>query len=223
MILRPSSPLTESIATISIVNKTILTKLPEYNEKFRLVVKELLYTWESYRWQRIIDSKTGLIEDRLIELCYKLLQANFIIEISDQYSNLQDRILSGDFEPEQTRWLVGITNTQHSYTGWIAIKYDRYKENYYTKARALPGSRYSKPWVCIDPTHYEVLEFFAEKHSFIIDDNAKELLNKAKEKRKQQIRVELQPAALSRKEKISALAQNAPQVGEIADEFRDQD
>jgi hypothetical protein len=227
LILRPVEPISEIIASIRVQAQTISIFYPEYKEELRLILKGLFYTWHKpirYQdrcWQRSILTRNGLLEDRLIELCYKLLEVNFIIDLPENYNNLIDKILSGDYHEEQTRWILA-----HD-TELLAIDYNRKKENYYHQARLLPNSHYDKPYVVIKSIYYDQIIDFASLYNFSITEKAMEILTVAKVEKLKQIRVELKPRIYAKKEN-SAFGEEKKKSGTteligVADEFLDQD
>lgn len=193
MILRPPEPISEIITIVQVIdNKTIKLFYSEYKIEFRDIAKNLSFDW--YKADRYIDRcqqrsiiyRNGNLEDRLIEICYKLLESGFIIDLPENYSHLVDKILSCEYEQEQTRWIIA--RTLGDYTGWLAINYNRRIENYYHQARLLPNSRYDKPYVVIKSIYYDQILDFAQLYKFSITQKALEILEQAKAEKLKQIR-----------------------------------
>lgn len=189
-------------------------RLPEKREDFRQLAHDLRARWnrDRYRWERKITATVGTTEDRLIEAAYKLLAAGFCVTVPDSIN--QERILSGDYEDEHTRWIHKSKGGR--YDGWFLIAWS-YGEEYYHKARALPGSRYSKPYVAVPAEHFEEIEDFAAVHDFRFAAAGQKLLDDAKAKRLAMVRVELRPRAVA-----APVTAAAAVVGGIADEFLDE-
>ncbi|MBI3654033.1 MAG: hypothetical protein HY231_23630 [Acidobacteria bacterium] len=211
VILRPPSPVTETVACITIAGATLRLRLPEYVEEFRLLARRLGYEWQRPYWTRQINGFNGSLEDRLIEAGYKILAAGFIVELPDE--RLKDRVVAGDYEDERTRWIYA--RTSGKYVGWFAINWGR-DEDYYNEARRLRGSRYSKPSVVVPADQFEEVLDFAEVLGFRLSPGAGRLVEQAQAKRAQEIRVELRPRAQKMAQTIMETI-----TGEIAEELRD--
>ena len=222
LILRPAQVVTETIVSITTYDNIIRVSFPQFLNSFRLLIKDLGYSWDWPYWLRQINYKNGLIEDRYIELCSVLLSKGFIVSIDKP--ELQERIISQDYQEEQTRWIVGVL--QGTYKDWIAVRYNHHKENYYRQARSLPNSRYDKPLVVINPIYYDQIFDFAELYKFSITEKALSLLEQAKTAKLAQVRVELRPKN-SAKKKLTAFGEEkkseSPDLIGVADEFLDQD
>lgn len=214
IILRPANPITESIAKISVDGNTIKASLPEFVDSFRLLMKGFGYGWIDRCWQRRIKPDfNGLVEDRLIELAYKILEANFII--SFPLADLQEKIVAGDYLEEHTKWIYQANNEFTKYLGWFLIAWGR-QENLYDQAKRIKGSRYSKPYVVAPPEQFEMVLDFAEQHDFRFSKKAQKVVDEAQESLRRAIRVELQPRS---KKKIQPIDVKKG----VADEFLDSD
>lgn len=215
MTLRPPQPISETVAELSIAGNLLCLKFAAKNETFRQLARELRFRWNEREWrrERKITATTGTAEDRLIEAAYKLLAARFIVAVPEGID--AERITGGDYIDEHTRWVMARTSGKHA--GWFAITW-AYGEELYLKARALPGSRYSKPNVVVPPEYFEEVEDFATLYGFRFSEAAEKLLAEAKAKRLAMVRVELRPRA------VAAPVTAAPVVaGGIAPEFQDED
>lgn len=214
--LRPPQPVTEQIAELTTVGDLLCLTFREHNEAFRQLARELQFRWNEREWrrERKITATVGTAEDRLVEAAYKLLRAGFCVSVPDEIS--QERILAGEYVDEHTRWIH--KGSGGKYAGWFLVAWS-YGEEYYHKARALPGSRYTKPYIAVPAEYFTELEDFAGLYDFRFSAAGQKLLAEAKEKRQQMVRVELRPR------KRTALAVTAAQsvIGEIADEFRDEE
>lgn len=223
LILRPAEVVSETIVSITTYGNIISVSFPQFLDSFRLLIKRLGYNWDKPYWTRILNHKSGLTEDRYIELCSTLLSKNFIISIDK--IELQEKIINQDYQEEQTRWIVAMI--RGNYQNWIGISYNRQKENYYHQSRLLPNSRYDKPYIVINPIFYDQIQDFAQLYNFSITEKALNLLEKAKASKLAQIRVELRPK-IDTKKGTSALARGEKKsvsthlIG-VADEFLDQD
>lgn len=210
--LRPPNPLTETVVEITVSAETVRLYLPEYVEEFRLAARRLCYEWTRPYWTRKINAFNGPLEDRVIEAAYRLLKRGFIIRVE---ASFQERIVAGEYQEEQTRWIFKRTSGQ--YEGWFAINWGR-NEDYYREARKLRGSRYSKPAVVVPVDQFEEMLDFAEINGFRLSEAALALIEKGRHAKSLEIRVELRP-----REASAQPAREEAITGEIADEFRDDD
>lgn len=78
-IVRPQSPITETIAKIQIDGDVLRVIFPERIEKFRQTLKSKDFQWGGASWHREIGMKAGKIEDRAAEIGNLLLNEGFII------------------------------------------------------------------------------------------------------------------------------------------------
>ena len=84
----------------------VLAIYAEKDEDFRSVVKSSGYSWDSSSklWARSYEPlKAGPAADRMAELAHALLEAGFLVRIRGEEANA--KAVSGDSEPEQTRWI----------------------------------------------------------------------------------------------------------------------
>jgi len=171
---------------IRVGSSMVTALLPDRHESFRVLVRSLGYRWnpDVRVWQRLIDDRNGPSDDRAVELAHRLLTAGFRVCIHD--SVLRRRVAAAEFMPEHTRWIM--RRGEGKYTGWFAIQWAR-GEDYYQRAKRLPGSRYDKPYVVVPSSAYESVADFAELYDFRFSAVANQLLEQA-EKAVQATRLE---------------------------------
>ena len=104
MTIRPSDPTTNLVAEIRIQDNLVIAEYPERNEEFRLLLRGLKFTWQNGRWERKTGIKSGSPLDRATELGVKLLAKGFPVRVYD--ATLQAKILTSEYEPECTRWIM---------------------------------------------------------------------------------------------------------------------
>lgn len=150
----------------------------EKNEKFREIVRELRYSWNGTAWERKITQTTGSSVDRAAELGNKLLNAGFPVTILD--NETREKAINGMFEPECTRWIM--YRNKGDYEGWLAIWWDKKKEDLYHVARSLPGAKWDKPSIVVRPEHYKEIEEFAELYGFKFSEQARKTIEDIKNK-----------------------------------------
>ena len=215
--IRPQDTKTETVAEIRILKETVQVEFPEKREDFRKIIKSNGYRWSGSCWERKIDCWSGPIEDRAAEIGHKLLAAGFCVRIFDE--DLKNMAINGSYRDEQTRWIT--KRISGEYTGWFAIRWHRYRENFYREAKRIAGSRWSSPNVVVPPEHFEEVLDFAEMYGFELSDGAKELVTQARAKKEAALVVNVDPP--KKKEKTNKNIPNleVPESVEIADEFKD--
>ena len=172
--IRPAQPATELVAEIRVQGDLVSTSFPERNEEFRVLARELKFTWQNSRWER----KTGIISgsslDRATELGVKLLAKGFPVRVYDDA--LQKKIITGDYEPECTRWVM-----QNVDSGMFIIKWDRSRDDFYAESKKLPGAKWKSGSGMLVPkeSFREVLDF-ADRYKFQLSPGAQELLEEAR-------------------------------------------
>lgn len=218
--LRPESPITKMIAEIRLNNNTISVSLREYREDFREIVKTLGYAWIDGCWQRTIDTFAGTPMDRATELGHTLLSHRFAVRAFDE--QLRSKIIAGEFEPEQTRWISVSASGNH--VGWFCVWWGC-NEDYYDVARKIKHSKYSSPYVVVPPVQFEQVLDFAQMYDFRLSNGAQEAVRMAKEDKESTLIVKKKPVAKRTKkqplgDKPPVLS--IPEVVSVADELRDE-
>lgn len=179
MRVRPDNEISPLVAWIALDREpsVIATRFPERHEHFVEVVRRLGYAWsQRQRWQRRIQPCFhGSLLDRTAELGCELLRAGFIVDFPDD--TLARRSIDAEYEPEQKRWVKMCTSGQ--YTGWFVIEWSR-SDDFYKRARALPGSRYAKPYVAVPSDAFAVVQDFAERYGFALSAGAQRLIEQAR-------------------------------------------
>lgn len=173
MVIRPSEPVATLVTDIRIKATVVSAKLPEKDEDFRKIVKDLRLEWKDGKWQRDISSETkGTPMDRAVELGIKLLAAGFPIRVYQD--DLQQQILSGTYEPECDRWIL-------IYEKGFRIWWNREEGDFYNEAKRLPGSRWisDKRSMYVPAEAFRDLQGFAEKYQFKFTTKAQEKLAEA--------------------------------------------
>lgn len=174
----PEEKETETIAEITYTNKYIKVDF-EKNDKFKEIVKELGYYWNS-GWRKDITSTTGRYIDRAAELANNLLAEGFAVRVPNK--EIKEKAISGEFEQECTRWIYA--RVRGDYKGSLAIGWRGFDKNLYNIARKLPKSRWDRNYVIVEIEYYDLVEEFAELYGFKFTDKAKELIEEYKMKSK---------------------------------------
>jgi len=174
--VRPEVEVTPTPVEIRVTGMKLELAFPEKRDDFRELVKGPLgYRWTGTAWSRVIDARSGPIEDRVAEAGNRLLAAGFPVRIFDP--DLRARAIAGTFEPEHKRWVS--LYTEGDFRGWVSMSWPR-EDDLYAEAKALPGSRYVKPNVAVPVARYEAIFDFVEAHGFAISQRAREALEAAR-------------------------------------------
>ena len=187
VVLRPEKPVTETVATIRLEGKLITASLTEKREDFRQVVKlqcNMEFDWDRRHWYRKINQFAGEPRHRVVELCHRLLAANFVIGVATDW--VED-IRAGNYELEQTRWIKRIVDGSR-YSDWFSVTWGRF-DDFYEVAIRLPGAHYHGDGRCVavPAIQFEAVLDFAESREFEMSEGALEILAKAKAQRDAEI------------------------------------
>jgi hypothetical protein len=175
--VRPQNPKTETVAEIRVLDDVVEVDFPEKREDFWTTVKkQLRMIWNGKCWRRELTPKSGTAMDRAAEIGHRLLAAGFPIRIYD--SELREKVIAGDYEPEQTRWVMRRKDGA-KYAGWFAISWGK-DDDLYAAAKRIPGSRYDKPSVVVPPEQFEQVLDFAGRYGFAVSEMAQALADEAR-------------------------------------------
>jgi hypothetical protein len=212
--VRPDTPLTETVAEIRIIADHIEVKFPEKREDFwRIIKRGSGFSWHDTHWQRTITKFSGPIEHRAAEIGRKLLAANFVIRIYDE--KIRVMAVSGDYQPEITRWIKKELNG-----GKFRICWGR-DEDYYQAAKRIAGSRYEKPYITVPPEHYEEVLDFSQMHDFTLSDGAKELIEITKTEKEAMLTVSVDMPKTEKHDPNAKPVLSVPETVEIPDDLKD--
>lgn len=197
--IRPKEPITETVADISISGNYIHISFLERDEDFREIIKGNGFSWGGFGvgWERKCNRYTGTALDRATEISILLLKAGFIISIADD--TLKEKILKKEYAPEQKRWIRTIVGGE--YIGWFCLSWEYGNERIYNAARAIKGSRWSRPDVVIPPYQYEAVQDLAEEFDFKLSEGTKELIESAKRTKEEALIVDMSEPEQITKEK----------------------
>ncbi len=218
--IRPENAKTESVAEIRALKGAIEISFPEKRDDFWGVVKrQLNMEWTGRSWRRNLKARNGTPQDRVAEAGHKILAAGFPIRIYD--ANIRAMTISGEYEPECTRWVQ--KRTTGEYMGWFAITWDNRKGDFYKVAKAIGGSRYSKPSVVVPPESFEEVLDFAKMYGFKLSDAAMEVAETARRTREATLTVKVDAPKKQHKVMVSGkppVLEVPTEVG-VDDEFKD--
>jgi len=197
------------------VSDTKITVTFSKNENFRKIVKSLGYTWGDGYWYREINKFNGPAEDRAAELGNKLLNAGFPIMITDN-SILQNAI-SGNYNPEQKRWIKACTKEEHKEK--LAISWEGYNDDLYKVAKKLPSAKWHDGSMVVKVNYWQEVEDFANLYGFAFSDSAKELIEQYKASL-QDVTV-VTPASKKEEKPVDGLKKILESSEEILDDLKD--
>ncbi len=181
MIIRPENPKTETVAEIWTDGPKVLIKFFERDDDFRETVRNRGFRWDWDRdaWCRRCNKFTGSAQGRAAEIGNLLLLAGFVVEIGDD--EIRRRAIAGEYEPEQLRWIA--KRTSGEYKGYFSIAWEYGNDEIYKAARAIGGSRWSKPEVVVPSYQFEAVQDLADEYGFKLSSGALELIKEAKQAR----------------------------------------
>lgn len=160
--LKPAGePNSAQIADISLIGKQLRVAFPEKNETLRLLMRGCGFTWEEKFWARGMGITTGNPIDRMAETAHRILGAGFMVRLHDE--DARAKAISGEFEPEQTRWIT--KQVGGSYDGWCRIGWPK-SDDLYAPAKRILGARYKDGNVYCPPGSILEVEDFAGRYGF---------------------------------------------------------
>jgi hypothetical protein len=218
--VRPEKPITETVAEIRALEKSVEVHFPEKREDFRQIVRfKLGYGWNGTCWRRNLKPTNGTAHDRAAELGHRLLTAGYPIRLFDD--TIRVHAVTGTFEAESKRWIR--RRIEGQYKDWLAISWPK-SEDFYQAAKRIRGSRYDKPHIVVPPEQFEEVLDFAQMFSFSISEGADEVIEAARRVRASALTASVAPCAKKKLpvpgEKPEPIA--VPEGVDVADEFREE-
>jgi len=170
-VAEPQNKRHDGIVEIILADDLVSAKYRK-SDAFRKVVKELSFVWDpnSLTWRLPIGATTGTARYCAAELGNHLLNAGFAIRIADP--SILAAAISGSYEPMSFRWISALQGTDCFFIKWA------YGEDFYYKAKSLPGSRYVKPGVTVPASEYRAVFDFAATYGFKLTPGAQALIAK---------------------------------------------
>jgi|GEM_PF-5161670 len=218
-LLKPAAePLSNQIAEIKLQGVKLQVALAEKNEEFRQLMRGLGFHWDGALWVRVLGVTTGDPVDRMAETAHRIIGAGFMVRLYD--NEARAKAVSGEFSPEQTRWLT--KSAGGSFDGWVCIQWPR-SDDLYRPAKALPGARYKNGFVYVPPGSVQEAADFAEHYGFSLSAGVRQMLDAHTQALAHGTVIDepKKPAApiVDRGDRQQLVAQPT----EISDELRDQD
>lgn len=175
-LLKPAvEPKSDVIAEVAYVGTEMRVHFAEMNEQFRLLIRAIGFTWQKLGgyWGRTLDFRAGDPTDRVAEVAHRVIDAGFMVRVHDDVARA--KAISGDFAPEQTRW-VSISRGG-KYDGWLRITWSR-EDDCYAAAKRINGACYGNGGVYCPPESIEEVMDFAERHGFSVSKSPREILER---------------------------------------------
>jgi len=190
---------------------TVKVEFPR-NDKFREIVKNLGFTWSGC-WVKEITKYNGPARDRAVELGNKLLNAGFPINMD---AGLIDDAVSGNYKPEQKRWIKAFTSGEHE--GKLSISWVGYDDDLYRVAKKLPSAKWTGKSLAVKVNYWQEVEDFASLYGFSFSGVAKELI----EKYKLQVVAVVTPTAQQEEKAVDGLKKILSSSDEVLDDLREE-
>lgn len=198
-------------AIIKLHESKVIVEFPR-NDKFREIVKSLGFTWGSC-WVKEITKYNGPARDRAVELGNKLLNAGFPINMD---AGLIDDAVSGNYKPEQKRWIKAFTSGEHE--GKLSVSWVGYDDDLYRVAKKLPSAKWTGKSLAVKVNYWQEVEDFANLYGFSFSDVAKELIEKYK---LQDVAV-VTPTAQREEKAVDGLKKILSSSDEVLDDLREE-
>lgn len=171
----PDDITTKAIATITFNDSMVKMTSPK-DDVIRDVIKGMGFRWdrELRLWFMSIGTVNAPAAERAAELGNKLLNAGVPIRIYE--TDVREKAINGDFEPEYPRWLI--LKGSGKYAGYIGIVAKDTDATIRDKIRILPQAKEYGHVFFVAPRFYEDIEDFAELFAFKTSDKAKAALDR---------------------------------------------
>ena len=146
------------------------------NDKFREVVKQLGYRWDSddKDWYKNLTETTGSGIDRAAEVANALLRTGFTVMVDTE--EIKEKAISGQFESECKRWIV----KQETDTNEVCIEIAYGNDNLYSAAKKISGAHWqTKRGMMVPVSSFDELLDFAECMDYKLTQAAKTAIDNA--------------------------------------------
>lgn len=171
-LLRPTGePLSGNAIEIRHSGGTLHVVFPEKREEVRLLLRSAGFEWRKTRWERCLTWMAGDPCDRMADLAHRLIVLGYMVRLHDPVA--REKAISGDFAPEQRRW-ISVT-TSGEFAGWLRISWPR-SDDFYQPAKRLLGARYKNGGINLPKGSVEEAADFAEQHGFSLSPAAQQAL-----------------------------------------------
>lgn len=139
------------------------------------VVKANGYMWSDRLWSRPINQIMGSVEERIAEITNKLLANGFGVKLDfPDFKQVREMAIRGDYHVEDSR-VVRVDDKHNFVISWIG-----YNDKLYFAAKKISGAKWNSGMI-VPFTSYKEVEDFAYLYDFILSNDAKKLIDAAKE------------------------------------------
>ncbi|MBW7903136.1 MAG: hypothetical protein H3C26_16785 [Rhodocyclaceae bacterium] len=171
-LLKPAeAPKSPQVAEIRFSGKELHVTFAEKREDFRLLMRGMGFHWAERYWVRTLGLTTGEPIDRMAETAHRIIGAGFMARLHDDEAHA--KAISGDFAPEQTRWVTKTVGG--AYDGWCRIQWSK-TDDLYAPAKCLLGARYKDGYVYVPPGSILEVMDFADRYGFAASIGIREML-----------------------------------------------
>lgn len=175
-LLKPGEPASATIAEVTCIGTELRVAMAERNEKFRLLMRGLEFSWAKTHWVRPLGITSGSPTDRAAEITHCLIAAGFMVRLRD--NEARKKAINGDFSPEQRRWVTKLNSG--SFAGWCCLSWPR-TDDLYTPAKRLSGARYADGKIMVPAASILEVADFAEKYHFSMSPGVQTMLSAHRE------------------------------------------
>lgn len=175
IIIVPESLTESGIVTVNVCEVNVSVAYQK-NDKFREVVKQLGYRWDSddKDWYKNLNETTGSGIDRAAEVANALLRSGFTVMVDTE--GIKEKAVSGMFEPECKRWIV----KQDTDTTEVCIEIPYGNDDIYRAAKKINGAHWqTKRGMMVPVSSFDELLDFAECMGYKLTNTANESIESA--------------------------------------------
>jgi len=168
-IIRPDN-FNDDLVSINIKKEYISIESPKRQDIIDLV-KSKGYRWRDSVWKKYVSSED--IDERAVEIGNLLLLKGYGVRFNaDNSKELQEKAISGDYTPEQTRWVE--YKDDRFYIKWYG-----YDDDLYQTSRQLPNSKWNSEEyaVTVPIINFNEILDFADFNGFKLTDKAEKVIN----------------------------------------------
>jgi hypothetical protein len=174
LLVRPSEPVTASIARISFTETQVRIYFPEPRTGFNDLVRTWGYRWDRPYWSR--ETPPEQQPDRAAELAHALLAAGYCVKGP---RSVMETAVAQTFAPEPVRTISRAKGGE--YDGWFSIWWHKERGGALKEpVKRLRGSRWQGGSVVVPPEQFEAVLDFAAMYDCHICPSARQVADEAR-------------------------------------------